>query len=225
MTDKEYQKLSIKDKAKYFWDNKSDLSIELSNDKKSIKIWVNDMGFDAREVFAKLHLFASLKATINEVGNPTKSSEAILVFCQVKSEILGLIVAINDISKMNSLDREDYSDIILSINSYITWAVSELDSELKDSQIETNKISIETNKSIVETNRISNSTNIISKDTNRYIAMFTGIAGLWYLYDFIYKILPEMPCLNKEILALPISIITISCIVILILKKGEREQR
>lgn len=156
--------------AQLMWDNKKDLQAELSNDKKSVKLWLDGKGYLPEGVFAGWIDVASKLATKDKNGNKTAPKDAISLFCQIKVEILQLIIAINFLADENNIEKRNYSDILSNVDSFINWAISLLDSEMKSNQIEANRI---------------------SKKTNRYIAVFTAFAGGWYLYDFMYRIAAE----------------------------------
>jgi large-conductance mechanosensitive channel len=138
--------MSFEEFAKFIADNKSKFVPELSNDKNSVLLWVDKNGYRPNAVFEALFNTAANKATKDEEGNEVPPTKAVLIFCQCKSEIHTFITAINVVAEMYGIRPGDYSLILSKIDSYINWAISELDSQLKDNQIKTNQSTVETNK-------------------------------------------------------------------------------
>ena len=57
----------------------------------------------------------------------------------------------------------------------------------------------------LDTNRIANDTNKSTKRTSIAVAIFTAIAGFWYLHDYVYRLIPEEYC-YKEVITLAIMV-------------------
>jgi hypothetical protein len=144
--------MSFEEFSKFIWDNKSKLTPELNNDKDKILLYIDDKGYRPNAVFESLFQVAALKATKDDDGKQTPPTKAILIFSQSKSEILSLITAVNVAAEMYMLPPRDYPFLLSKIDSYINWAMSELDTQLKQSQFETNENTVITNAHLRENN-------------------------------------------------------------------------
>src|SRR5688500_6340631 len=87
--------------SQLMWDNKTRLQADLSKDKKSIKLWLGDEGYLPEAVFNAWFSVAAKMASKDEHGKSIPANEAILIFVQVKAEILSMIIAINFIAEDN----------------------------------------------------------------------------------------------------------------------------
>lgn len=205
MTRKEFEKEPKHEDANFIGENWQSIKIIYSDENKDIQIEVNkDNVVKEFEVYEYLRLYGiyiGLKAT--DEKTEVKQMASLL---DGRAKMIQCIESIKRKTEGKELKkRYKFNGYIRTIDAHIQMSKSELENNLLQSQIATNRI---------------------SRNTNTNIAIFTGIAGAYYLHEFLVFIFPDTCSYDKNSSVNIVTLIFILGFVLnILLRKGKKSKQ